>query len=297
MTTEQSKPTTQRAKLAITSVNEPKAYGDKGRHLVDFRAKPEGGDKELRYACFRDSLFSALKANTTIEADVETKEVQTEDGTRINRTLQQVYVDGQPLGGQRDQGGQRGQWGKSPEQLALERVSIEKQVALKELGESLRSGLWPHEERGRAMELFERAIWQMLDGKLPAGPGPKLPGKDTKPPAPAPAPATDRAAMPAASPIAPAPAVGSEGSVSAGGHQAAPQAPPTAATPPRDPNSVTIYSDLLKACHADFGMQPKQVFAELNVAAQSELTEAPADCYRRISAIYAVEPFKGYKES
>lgn len=60
-------------------------------------------------------------------------------------------------------------------------------------------------------------------------------------------------------------------------------APP--AKPSRDPNSLKTINDLLKACNEDFKMQPKEVYAELNVSSQSEIADTPADCYRVISSV------------
>jgi len=53
----------------------------------------------------------------------------------------------------------------------------------------------------------------------------------------------------------------------------------------RDPASLKTVDTMLKACFEDFGLQPKQVLDELGVAKQAEITESPADCYTRISAV------------
>lgn len=52
----------------------------------------------------------------------------------------------------------------------------------------------------------------------------------------------------------------------------------------RDPATIKTINELLKACHDDFQMQPKDVYAELNVKSANEITELPSDCYRRIQA-------------
>lgn len=56
------------------------------------------------------------------------------------------------------------------------------------------------------------------------------------------------------------------------------------ANPKRDPNSIKDVNSLLKACHDDFKLQPKQVYAELNVSGPMEITD-PAGAYRRIAAV------------
>jgi len=63
---------------------------------------------------------------------------------------------------------------------------------------------------------------------------------------------------------------------------------PTGATAParpkRDPESIKDVNMLLKACHDDFKLQPRQVYAELNVSGPMEITD-PAESYRRIRAV------------
>jgi len=55
----------------------------------------------------------------------------------------------------------------------------------------------------------------------------------------------------------------------------------------RDPTSLKTVEAMMKACFEDFGLQPKQVLAELGVSKQTEITESPADCYRRVGAARA----------
>lgn len=57
-----------------------------------------------------------------------------------------------------------------------------------------------------------------------------------------------------------------------------------AGTVKRDPDSLKNLSIMVKACFDDFKMQPKEVLAELNVKALSEVAISPADCYRQIAA-------------
>lgn len=55
------------------------------------------------------------------------------------------------------------------------------------------------------------------------------------------------------------------------------------AKPKRDPESIKTINDLLKACNLDFKMQPKDVYAELNVKSASEIKDLPSS-FRRIQA-------------
>jgi len=55
----------------------------------------------------------------------------------------------------------------------------------------------------------------------------------------------------------------------------------------RDPASLKTVAAMLKACFEDFGLQPGEVLAELGVSKQTEITEGPADCYRRVAAVRA----------
>ena len=54
--------------------------------------------------------------------------------------------------------------------------------------------------------------------------------------------------------------------------------------PKRDSSTIKTTTDLYKACHADFGLQPADTMKELNIKAWSELTKPPADCYREIAS-------------
>jgi hypothetical protein len=53
----------------------------------------------------------------------------------------------------------------------------------------------------------------------------------------------------------------------------------------RDPSTLKTNSEMVKACFADFGMQPADVLAELNVTRMTELTETPAQSYERIASV------------
>jgi len=61
--------------------------------------------------------------------------------------------------------------------------------------------------------------------------------------------------------------------------------PATASKPKRDPSAIKTINELLKACNEDFKMQPREVYAELNVKSANEITELPSECYQRIAAV------------
>ncbi len=53
--------------------------------------------------------------------------------------------------------------------------------------------------------------------------------------------------------------------------------------PKRDPATLRTITDMYKACHSDFGLQPNEVMAELNVNSWKELTITPAEAYIQIA--------------
>ena len=54
--------------------------------------------------------------------------------------------------------------------------------------------------------------------------------------------------------------------------------------PKRDPATIKTITDMYKACHADFGMQPKDVMAELNITNWKQLTLTPTEAYQQIAS-------------
>ena len=57
------------------------------------------------------------------------------------------------------------------------------------------------------------------------------------------------------------------------------------AKPKSDPSSIKTINDLLKACNQDFKMQPKDIYKELGYKSQTDITELPSECYKRIAAV------------
>jgi phage recombination protein Bet len=60
----------------------------------------------------------------------------------------------------------------------------------------------------------------------------------------------------------------------------------TPAKPKRDPSTIKTIQDLYKACHEDWGLQPKDVLKELGISSQSDIADTPANCYRQIAAVH-----------
>jgi hypothetical protein len=61
-------------------------------------------------------------------------------------------------------------------------------------------------------------------------------------------------------------------------------ATPSPSKPKRDPETIKDVNELLKACHNDWKMQPKQVYSELNVSGPMEITD-PVEAYQKIAAV------------
>ncbi|PPD57366.1 hypothetical protein [Dehalogenimonas etheniformans] len=51
------------------------------------------------------------------------------------------------------------------------------------------------------------------------------------------------------------------------------------AKPTRDPASIKILADCWKACHEDFGLQPKDCLRELGASNQADIVTTPSECY------------------
>lgn len=54
----------------------------------------------------------------------------------------------------------------------------------------------------------------------------------------------------------------------------------------RNPDAIKTFGDLYTACREDFNLQTRQaVWAELGVSSQQNITDVPAECYRKIAAV------------
>ena len=124
----------QRMILSVLEVKEPIAVGEKGAKKLGFRGRDKEG-KEAWYFSFRNSIFDYIKLGTDIDVEVETSERKYQGNTYVDRKVTQLFVNGQPMGGQQASG-QRGRY-DSPEQ----RTSIEAQTAFKGVVELMVAGI------------------------------------------------------------------------------------------------------------------------------------------------------------
>lgn len=53
----------------------------------------------------------------------------------------------------------------------------------------------------------------------------------------------------------------------------------------RDPDTIKTIAQAQKACFDDFGIQPKEFLNELNVDSIADISDSPAECYRKIAAV------------
>lgn len=112
-----------RIKLIVTEVKEVQKVGEKQIPKLNFKAKdPEG--KEHQYFSFRTSLFELIKSNAELDAEVDITTREYDGTTYTDRKITQIYVDGQPVGGQKKP------WGKSPEMILVELDARAKNTSL-----------------------------------------------------------------------------------------------------------------------------------------------------------------------
>ena len=119
-------------KLTVLDIKETRSVGNS--KVTDFMAKGED-EKTLKYSFWGDTFGQHIKKDAVIEADVEMKESDKTDAEGnhfINRTIKQIYVDGQPVSVKKPGGFVPRSI--SPEQQA----SIEGQVAAKIVSSTIR---------------------------------------------------------------------------------------------------------------------------------------------------------------
>lgn len=123
----------ERRKRQVKWVGEPQEYGTRGSKLLHF-TDDAGGE----YTVFSQGLFTHIKEGEELDFDVELRITTKDDKKYENWVVTQIYKDGKPVmektAPRRDGGGYRG---KLPEETA----SIERQVAIKEVGECWRAKL------------------------------------------------------------------------------------------------------------------------------------------------------------
>jgi len=244
-----------RQKLTVEKAREPKSFGDRGGQKLEFTCSD--GKK---WVTFKKSLFQYIIDGAEIDADTETKERPHENGVYIDHIVQEIYIDGKAVGGQAKQ---RYQDGDSPEK----RASIEAQQAA-----DFTTQLWiadkldadSEEVKGLRLWLLARLRPSVhVSAKAETSKGTET-SAVAKPPT--------KAAVPLAGSGEITLAVPKEG---------VPEGKPK---PKRDPVAIKNYTQLCKACHEDWGMQPNDVLSDLNVNSQSEITQTMPDCYIAIAA-------------
>ena len=60
---------------------------------------------------------------------------------------------------------------------------------------------------------------------------------------------------------------------------------PAPSKPKRDPKSIRSLNDLTRACFEDFTLQPNDVYKELGYSSAHDISDTPAECYRKIAAV------------
>ncbi len=92
-----------RKKLTIVKAFEPKTPEGFRSPVLEFTAKIEGDDSIIKHSTWTGSLFPYIKADTTIDCDVEVKpgKADNEGNPRFNRKVTQIYVDGKPVAEQK----------------------------------------------------------------------------------------------------------------------------------------------------------------------------------------------------
>ena len=251
-----------RIKLQITEVSEPKEVGQKGARKITFKAKDAQG-KELPYFTFRTSLFDTIKIGTKIDAEVEVKTREYEGNTYTDRQVNQIFIDGQPAGGQRNQWQPRGE---SPEQ----RISIEQQVAAKIIAElRIAEKILENSPEYKAMLAWCRVKLSAKAESKIIKPDIAKAEKDIEELFPEPPPETPKSTVSASKK--------ETGSI-----------PPEEAGQPektgRDLATIKTIGDLRKALLDDFNIKAGQQLKELNLNYWTELAISPAEAYQQIAA-------------
>ncbi|MDD5700833.1 MAG: hypothetical protein PHU23_02180 [Dehalococcoidales bacterium] len=112
--------------LTILSVGSIVEVGEKKLPKLSFAAND--GEGKYSYFTFDSKLFPVIRngVNQVIEFDIETSQ----SGDYVNRKVINAYINGLPVI-VKGAGSSRRAYGKSPEEIRSERLSIETQVAAK----------------------------------------------------------------------------------------------------------------------------------------------------------------------
>ena len=120
--------------LEISHVEKRQPIGDKGAVKLGFTAIDKVAGQQLKLCTFKKSLFETIEGavGKSLECEYLITHREVDDIIYTDRKVEQVFVNGQPVATDKGYSGGRGSWNsKTPDQVAAERDSIEKQTAFK----------------------------------------------------------------------------------------------------------------------------------------------------------------------
>ncbi len=153
-----------RKTITIAEVGEIRTFGDNGKAL------PVKGEDGVKYECYRQPLFEHLKVGATVECEVEDKPSKV--GRFTNHSIQGVFQDGQPVGAQRQGGGQDGgrSYGKSPETEAMIQWHSDRRTLVMQVPEYIKAAMVvPQDIHEAAFRIMRE--WANAPQNAPAGQG------------------------------------------------------------------------------------------------------------------------------
>mgnify|MGYP001573060478 CR=1 FL=1 len=273
-----------RAKITVTEVKPVTEFGEKHTKKLTFSGKTEPEGKALQYQSYRESLFETVKVGAVLDIEFETKTREGSDGnTYTDRKVQQIYVNGQPVAEQKGFGSGGRPFGKSPE----ERQSIEKQVALKEIGENLRCGTVDIPQG--FIDWYWQAIGHMLGAYLADPPHPAAVPPKTPP---VPALIKTQAQPDASEPIQLSQATEDSLKAWAGTSRPTPsqQSAKSEASEPLFWPHLEKLGDLMHRANVEHNIKLADIYSDLGVKGVKEITMAPDDAWMIIAQKRNLKP-------
>jgi hypothetical protein len=125
----------ERVVLVVTSVATEKEY--QGNPVISFSAHKDGEEHAAGYETWGRELVDQVKKDARL--DCEVSYIQKGENT-VNRVTQMFDAKGNPIRPPRQRSSGSRNYGKSPEQVILERISIEGQSAYNGVIELIKSG-------------------------------------------------------------------------------------------------------------------------------------------------------------
>jgi len=162
----------ERKTLTITEVLETRTVGKNNTPLYRFKAKDAGGT-EVVYETWSKSVAELVKLGASIEVDADVEKKESNGNTYIHHIIKQAYVNGQPVAQQGKGGGFRTDPETQKWVAEFNRASIERQVAVKEIGECLRTDakIVP----AHLIAAYWETVEAMIGGTKPRQPPPPAP--------------------------------------------------------------------------------------------------------------------------